>query len=72
MKVEIIFKHTWLDKLKNLFRPKAKRFPSVAKFDNVARCDVLPVAVRVSFNILNSPVYYYSLHTVKRVKKSHH
>lgn len=27
MKVEIIFKHTWLDKLKNLFRPKAKRFP---------------------------------------------
>lgn len=72
MKVEILFKHTWLDKLKNLFRPVAKRFPEVARFENVARCDILPGAVRVEFASINSPVYYYPVHTVKRVKKAYH
>lgn len=69
--VEIIFKRSLLDVVKNLFRKKAKRFPAVAKFENVARCDILPGAVRVEFYIINSPVYYYPLHKVARVKKAH-
>ena len=69
--VEILFKRSLLDVVKNLFRHKAKRFPAVAKFKNVARCDILPGAVRVEFAEINSPVYYYPIHTVKRVKKAY-
>ena len=68
--VEIIFKRSMLDVVKNLFRPKAKRFPAVARFENVLACDVLNGAVLVRFNGPVGGVYYYPLHKVDRVNKT--
>lgn len=65
IKVEIIFKHTLADKVKNLFRPKAKRFPAVVTFTGFDAASHSTQGVRVRWG---KTAYHYPWHQVKRLK----
>lgn len=64
--ITIHFKHTIVDKVKNLFRPKAKRFPDVAVFKGVVIGYVGEGCLNISFD--HQTYYRYPLHTIKRIK----
>lgn len=63
--ITVHFKHSIADKVKNLFRRKAKRFPAVAVFTNFDEAEYTTKGLRVSWG---PTTYYYPLHTIKRVK----
>lgn len=65
-KLTIHFKHTLVDKVKNLFRPKSNRFPAVAEFE-VYSYEYTGGSLEVQFEH-GADAYYYPLHTIKRVK----
>ncbi|WWY65348.1 hypothetical protein [Escherichia phage vB_EcoP_LHP] len=64
--IVVHFKHTLGDKLRNLFRPKAKRFPEVATFtgfDEHIMTGLGGLKVR-----WGDSVYHYPSHQLRRVK----
>lgn len=63
--ITVHFKHSIADKVKNLFRRKAKRFPAVVVF---AGCDVAEYTTKGLRVTWGDTTYYYPLHTIKRVK----
>lgn len=63
--ITVHFKHTLADKVKNLFRPKAKRFPAVVTFAGFDDANYQSNGLVVTWGNTD---YYYPLHTIKRVK----
>lgn len=63
--ITVHFKHSIADKVKNLFRRKAKRFPEVVVFAGYAVAEYTTKGLRVTWG---ETTYYYPLHTIKSVK----
>lgn len=63
--ITVHFKHSIADKVKNLFRRKAKRFPAVVGFTGFDEAEYNEKGLRVTWG---HTTYYYPLHTIKRVK----
>lgn len=63
--ITVHFKHSIADKVKNLFRRKANRFPAVCVFTGFSEAEYNEKGLRVT---LGHTHYYYPLHTIKRVK----
>lgn len=68
--IEVIFKRSVFDVLRNLFVPKAKRFPRVATFRDVNIGDyhiTEESSLRVDFGEVS---YIYPSHKIGRIKVS--
>ena len=63
--ITVHFKHSIADKVKNLFRRKAKRFPAVAVFTGYSEARYTADGLIVEWG---NSTYFYPLHTIKRVK----
>lgn len=63
--VEVIFKRTLSDVVRNLFVPKAKRFPRVVTFEGTTSYTLEDGFLSVSWG---STYYTYPLHKVARIK----
>lgn len=66
--IEVIFKRRLSDVVRNLFVPKAKRFPRVATFKDVAWEDYEiedEASLRVTFGATS---YIYPSHMIGRIK----
>lgn len=67
--VVVHFKHTLADKVKNLFRKKAQRFPAVATFTGFDHAHFSAIGgLKV---VWGDTQYHYPPHTIKRVKLHH-
>lgn len=65
--VTVHFEHSVLDKVKNLFRSKAKRFPAVATFSGFDAVMHTPMGLTVRWG---NNQYFYPAHVLRRVKLS--
>ncbi|MGL5456716.1 MAG: hypothetical protein ACRDB3_17745 [Citrobacter telavivensis] len=63
--IEVIFKRSKLQWLKNIFRKKAKRFPAVATFEGFTGYKFSEAGLMVQWG--NSR-YFYPMHKLERVK----
>lgn len=63
--VEVIFKRTLSDVVRNLFVPKSKRFPRVVTFKGVTSHTITDGLLEVSWG---NTYYAYPLHKVARIK----
>lgn len=63
--ITVHFKHSIADKVKNLFRSKAKRFPAVVTFTGYRDAQYGLDGLMVAWG---NSTYFYPLHTIKRVK----
>lgn len=66
--IEVIFKRSFADVVRNLFVPKAKRFPRVATFTGFSHHWVEPdKSLHVEFT---NVAYCYPAHKIARIKLS--
>lgn len=63
--VEVIFKRSLADVVRNLFVSKAKRFPRVATFKGTTSCAIVAGFLSVSWG---NTYYTYPLHKIARIK----
>lgn len=68
-KIEVIFKRSVADVVRNLFRSKSKRYPRVAVFEveNHDDFDITDGGLRVDFG---DTAYIYPMHKIARIKVS--
>lgn len=65
LSIEVIFKHTLLDKITNLFRRKGKAYPRVATFKDFSSYSVSDNYLLVTFG---KQSYIYPMHNIGRIK----
>lgn len=65
--IEVIFKRSWVQVIRNLFVPKAKRYPRVATFKGFTDYNVSEHQLYVRWG---GARYIYPMHKIERIKFS--